>query len=314
MLRFAALCALFSAAYGQKPAPAFPRMQVIPLPDHQASFQRNGVEVARYYFSPTLKRPFLFPVIGPSGRPLTRMGHPHDPETHSHHNSVWIAHNDVNGVNFWEDRGLGHIVHQRIERFDDGPGAASCLTINDWLGPDQKPILTERRLITVQSLPNDELLILIDMQLEPQRADVIFGKTPFGLVGVRMAKTIGVNDGGGVIRNSEGAVDEPNILWKHAKWVDYSGPITPAAHEGITLMDHPSNANHPTGFHVRRDGWMGASLTVDAPRTVPKGEHLRLRYGLYVHGGALALPALNERWQQFTRDPLPDLVVRRKPN
>jgi hypothetical protein len=48
-----------------------PRMQAVPMPYHQASFQRDGVELARYHFGPALHRPFLFPVIGPSGRSLT---------------------------------------------------------------------------------------------------------------------------------------------------------------------------------------------------------------------------------------------------
>lgn len=84
-----------------------PRMQVIPMPYHQASFQRDGVEITRYHFGPGLHRPFLFPIIGQSGISLTRMGHPHDPESHSHHNSVWISHNDVDGISFWSDGGGG---------------------------------------------------------------------------------------------------------------------------------------------------------------------------------------------------------------
>src|SRR3989442_12790053 len=106
---------------GPKPVPV---MQAIPLAHDEVSFQRDGVEIARYVFGHDLNRPFVFPVIGPSGRSLTRMGHPHDPETHSHHNSVWISHRDVNGLNFWEDRGKARIVHKRIERLDDGMGSA----------------------------------------------------------------------------------------------------------------------------------------------------------------------------------------------
>src|SRR4051812_14818495 len=74
-----------------------PLMQVIPLPDAQASIRCDGEELTRDHFGPTLRRPFLYPVAGPSGRSLTRMGHPHDPEGHSHHNSVWAAHESVNG-------------------------------------------------------------------------------------------------------------------------------------------------------------------------------------------------------------------------
>jgi methane monooxygenase PmoA-like len=292
-----------------QPAPRpVPRIQAIPQPDYQVSFERDGREIVRYHFNPGLKRPFLFPVIGPSGRSLTRMGHPRDPEGHSHHNSVWISHHDVNGVSFWVDRdGAGRIVHQRTIRFEDGPDDASMLTMNAWVGPSGTVLLNERRLVTVQALPKDEFMLIIDLALEPQGRDVTFGKTPFGLIGVRMAKTIGVDDGGGVIRNSEGAVDEPDVLWKRARWVDYSGPITPASEEGITLMDHVSNPNHPTYFHVRRDGWMGCSLTFDAPRTVSRNKPLRLRYGLYVHSGMPTPGAIQARWEEFARTPVPDL-------
>ena len=50
-------------------------------------------------------------------------------------------------------------------------------------------------------------------------------------------------------------------------------------------MDHPADPNHPTVF-MCGDGWMGASLTFDGPRDRATKGSLRLRYGLYVHGGA----------------------------
>src|SRR5215213_9532272 len=83
--------------------PPVPRMQAIPQPHEEVSFQREGVEIARMHGARDLQRPFVFPLVGPSGRSLTRMGHPHDPVTHSHHNSVWFAHQSLNGLNFWED-------------------------------------------------------------------------------------------------------------------------------------------------------------------------------------------------------------------
>ncbi|MCX7887987.1 MAG: PmoA family protein, partial [Verrucomicrobiae bacterium] len=269
----------------------------VPQPYHQISFQRDGVEITRYHFGPELNRPFIFPVIGPLGRPLTRMGHPHDPEGHSHHNSVWISHHDVNGANFWADRTGVRIVHQRIEKLDDN----AVITSNAWLGKEGKPLLRERRRISVELLPNNEWVMILDLQLVAQEKEVTFGKTPFGLLGVRMAKSIGVRDGGGTIRNSEGGVNETNVLWKTARWVDYSGPITATATEGIMLMDHPSNPNHPTFFHVRDDGWMGASLTYDAPRTLAPGKPLQLRYGLYIHGGMPTPEQLQQRWLEFSR-------------
>ena len=54
-----------------------------------------------------------------------------------------------------------------------------------------------------------------------------------------------------------------------------SGPIAPEVIEGITLMDHPSNLNHPSVFHVRGDGWVAAlgRDTNAPPLCVQQGSH-----------------------------------------
>jgi hypothetical protein len=278
-----------------------PRLQVIPMPYNQASFQRDGVEIARYHFGPELNRPFMFPVIGPSGQSLTRMGHPHDPHSHSHHNSVWISHNDVNGVDFWSDGGKGKIRHKRIIKFEDMGENSLAITENEWVTTEGKVLLSEIRQVTVCLMEDSEWLLIIDMELRAADKAITLGKTPFGLIGVRMAKTIGVNDGGGTIRNSQGGVNEKEIFWKRAKWVDYCGPITNERIEGVTLFDHPDNPNFPTYFHVRNDGWMGASLTFDGSRTIEPGKPLRLRYGLYVHSDMKPKDAIEAKWAQFSR-------------
>lgn len=285
-----------------------PALQTVPQPYEQISFQREGVEIARYHYGPALRRPFVFPLIGPSGLSLTRMGHPHDPESHSHHNSVWISHNSVNGVSFWDDRAKGKIVHQRIEILEDD----SILSTNAWVDEStKKTLLSERRRTSIVLLDNSEYFLIIDLELSC-KDPVTLGKTPFGLVGVRVARSIGTNDGGGAIRNSDGKLNEKEVFWKPAKWVDYSGPITNKALEGLTLMDHPANPNHPTVFHVRGDGWMGASLTFDADRVIDPPKPLRLRYGVYVHAGAPSIEELDKRWKQFADLKLAEMEVRKK--
>jgi hypothetical protein len=290
-----------------------PLVQVIPLPEAQASLRRDGVELTRAYFGAGLRRPFLYPVIGPSGRSLTRMGHPHDPESHSHHNSVWAAHDSVNGESFWSDRGPGRVVHQRVVRLEDGDDRATLITVNGWLGKGDTLHMLERRSVSVQTQGGGQWLMTLDLQFEAPRQPVTLGTTPFGMVGVRMARTIGVNDGGGLIRNSEGNVNElgPNGAFrKRARWADYSGPITRDAAEGITLLDHPANPNHPTHFHVRGDGWMGASLTYEQPITLQPARLLRLRYGLYVHKGVPEAPALDAVWRDFAQSAITDLPTK----
>jgi hypothetical protein len=278
-----------------------PRMQAIPLPHAEIAFTRDGVELARYHFHPEDKRPFLYPIVGPSGISLTRMGHPHDPESHSHHNSVWIAHHDVNGISFWEDRTAPKIAHRRIIKFEDGDGAAFVEVENAWLDRDGKPVMREFRRVTVQTLAGKEWLLVFDLEFRPATEQpVTFGKTPFGVIGVRVAKTIGVHDGGGTITNSEGGLDEAGCFRKPARWCDYSGPVRNGVIEGVTLMDHPKNLNHPVPFHVRDDGWLGAALTLDAPHTIGPGERLRLKYALFIHGNAASAPKIEKLWDEFS--------------
>ncbi|MCX5646131.1 MAG: PmoA family protein, partial [Phycisphaerae bacterium] len=260
-----------------------PRLQIVPMAYDQASFQRDGVEITRYHFGAGLHRPFLFPVVGPAGHSLTRMGHPHDPESHSHHNSVWMSHVDVGGVDFWSDRGGGTVRHKRIVKYEDQGEKSYLIAENEWVDKDAKVLLNETRTVSVVLLDGKEWLLVIDSTFTAKDKPVTLGKTPFGFLSVRMAKTIGVNDGGGRIRNSEGGVNEKEVLWKQARWVDYSGPIENGKIEGITLFDHPGNPNHPSSFHVRNDGWMGASLNLEGPREIPPDKPLHLRYGLYIH-------------------------------
>ncbi|OHE79242.1 MAG: hypothetical protein A2107_06970 [Verrucomicrobia bacterium GWF2_62_7] len=315
-----------------------PDMQVLPLPYAQASFEHVGRELTRYHFGPDLRRPFWYPIIGPEGRSLTRMGKPDDPGQsltqaeqpkdpnkpenplgHSHQNSVWISHKDVNGVDFWRDGGpiAGQIVHQLGREgleYDDGPEASTMLSRNVWNDAQGKTVMFERRRSTVVPGEDGSWWLIIDVQFEaPPGGEVTLGKTPFGPIGVRMAKTIGVKDGGGRILNSSGQRSEKEAFRKPARWVDYSGPITRSQTAGITLMDHPANTRHPVPFHVRDDGWMGACLTLDEPLVIPSGKHLRLRYGLWVHPSVPDGPTIERRWQSFTKQPMASLEMKSPP-
>jgi Methane oxygenase PmoA len=285
-----------------------PRMQSIPLPDDRASLRRDGVELAAYEFGPGLRRPFLFPIVGPSGRSLTRIGHPHDPVSHSHHTSVWVGHFDVGGEDFWGDRNPARVVHRRVLRYDDGDDAAGLVALNDWVGAGGRVLMQERRGVSARPLDGGDWLLVLDLQFEAAENPVTLGATPFGPVGVRVAKSMGVLDGGGRIRNSEGDEGEQGprgAFRKHARWVDYSGPIAPGVAEGLTLLDHPSNPRHPPAFHVRADGWMGASPTLDGAIEIRPGAPLRLRYGLFVHGGVPEAEMIERRWRDFAAMKIP---------
>ena len=313
-MAFTTLIALLVAAPAQVELPAarpVPAMQVLPLPGGQASVERDGREISRYWFDAELRRPFLFPLIGPSGKSLTRMGHPRDPNGHSHHNSVWVTHHDVGGVAFWNDAASskGRIVHRRVVRYEDADDEALIEVVNAWQDEAGKVLLEEQRAMRFRPLERGQWLLVLDLTFTAPQAPVTLGKTNFGMLGVRMAKTIGVHDGGGTIRNSQGGVNEAGVHEKAARWCDYSGPITREAREGITLLDHPTNPNHPTVFHVRDDGWMGAALTFAGPRTIEPGTPLALRYGLWIHAGVPMAERIDEQFAEFAKiGPVPPVV------
>ncbi|MCS7239547.1 MAG: PmoA family protein, partial [Thermoguttaceae bacterium] len=255
-----------------------PRVEAIPLPYAQVSVTNEGNELIRYHFGADLPRPFWYPLIGPGGRSYTRMGHPHDPVGHGHHNSLWIAHADVGGVSFWADSDPGKVLHSRLELLEDGQDRASVITTSQWVDTRSgKVLMVDRRYWEVAPLDKGEWYLTIRLELSaPKGGNVTLGTTPFGLLGVRVAKTISVADGGGRILNSEGGLNEKGCFRLPARWVDYSGPVTPDRDGGITIMDHPENPSFPTPFHVRDDGWFCPAVTLKGPIKIEDGQTLRL--------------------------------------
>lgn len=310
------LATLTSAQVPHLPsAKPVPRMQAVPLPHHITSFQLDGRELIACHHDPADMRPFWHPVRTSHEPSLTRMGHPHDPHGHSHHNSVWISHNMLNGLDFWGDHAAaqGRITCVQLPReaYTEADDAASMRMVNHWISAaDGSVQLIESRRAEVRPLEGvRSWLMIVDLELTPPKGGrAEFGATGFGLIAVRMARSIGVHDGGGRILNSEGQVNEKAIFRLPARWCDYSGRLTrdEAGFAGITLMNHPMNPRHPTAFHVRDDGWMGCCLSLDEPVILEDGQKLRLRYGLWAHDGVSTQESSEKHWQIFTGLPVPE--------
>lgn len=306
-----------AAAPGQLPsAKAVPRVQAVPMPHHITSFQLDGREVTAMHHDPQDMRPFCHPIMASKNVSLTRMGHPHDPLGHSHHNSVWVTHNALNGLDFWGDRAKnqGRIVTKEVshEGYEDSDQFASMRMLNHWMSVEDGSLqLIEVRRTEIRPIDGPKSwFMIIDLEFSaPKGKNATFGATGFGLVAVRMAKSIGVHDGGGRILNSEGQLNETEIFRKPARWCDYSGRITndDDGFAGITLMNHPMNPHNPTAFHVRDDGWMGCCLSLDSSVEVSEDKKLRVRYGLWVHDGVPSQVLSESQWKAFTELPVVDL-------
>ena len=239
----------------------FPRVQAIPGIG-RASLCVDGVEPAGYEFAQGGTRPFIFPLIGPSGACLTRLGHP-NPIGHEHHKSIWFGHESVAGMNFWEDQPSRdvRIRHRCVRLYHDGHDWGGLVADLDWWAQGRSHLHHE--LILVMEPARDGGFALdLQSRLESSGGEpVALGKTNFGFLGVRVAKTMAEQFGTGRVTNAQGSVGEPAVMGQPSNWVDYSGPSTPGKIEGLCFMDHPSNPGHPVRWHVRADGWMGASLS-----------------------------------------------------
>ena len=281
----------------------FPRVQVIPEIG-RASLCIDGVERVGYDFGATAARPFLFPLIGPAGALLTRMGHP-DPLGHEHHKSVWFGHQNVAGINFWEERPSTDIQirHRRVRLYHDGHAWGGLVAELNWWAQGRSILLQELTIVVEPAHDGGFALDLQSRFESPDGNPVELGRTDFGFLGVRVAKTMSEEFGGGQLTDADGARGEAAIFGKPCRWVDYAGPSAPGKVEGICFMDHPSNPNSPARWHVRRDGWMGASFNHDSPNGVARDHPLALRYRLFVHAGHADRDNLAAAWEAFAQTP-----------
>lgn len=298
------------------PLAYFPRMQIRPQwpVDGVLHISDNGQLVTSYRVGPlaespsgaaaNLRRPFLYPVNGPDGISLTEFGKAHDATgSHRHHSSLWVAHHDVAGHDFWSDQG-GSILHREILLLEDGPVFCRLVVRTRWRD-GEADLLDEQRSITVYAAGDDEgRLMDFDLQFRPAGQEAVeFGQTTFGFLAVRVAPSMTPFDGGGEIRNARGQRNEQHVHLQRAEWLDQSGPILPDRWSGIALLDHPDNPNHPTLWHCRNDGWAGAAFCGERPWTVAADQPLRLQYRLVLHRGDAERGRVAEHWQAYAATP-----------
>ena len=283
--------------------------------DDGVEVQLDGQLFTRYVVKSGAK-PILWPVIGPTGSPVTR-GYPMDERLgpaekadHVHHRSLWFTHGDVNGHSFWHESGNNaNIVHREFVKVEGGKRGI-IVTRNDWLDPAGKKQCEDRRTLTFHTLGKSRC-IDFDVVLTAADAPVKFGDTKEGTFGVRVAGTMKVEaEQGGRIINSEGQTNR-DAWGKAAAWVDYHGPVKGKT-VGIAILNHPSSFRFPTYWHVRTYGLFAAnpfglhhfkgSNSVDGSHELKPGESFALRYRVIVHEGDEKQAGVAEAFSQYSQE------------
>ena len=228
-----------------------------------------------------LSRPNFFPVYSPSGRPVTT----NCAYRYNHHKSIFIGHAKVNGINFFHDNNhvrddLGDVLLQSHESSTTGSGI-ELKTKNDWTTKAGELFLKEDR--DISWTPGDQVHVLdISSSLVSQIGDIVFEKDNHSYIGIRVADSMDVEDGGRVV-NSRGQVNEEEAMGESADWLDYSGTVVDKP-VGVTLIPHP--ANPPSSFFVRNYGTILSNFAYSGPYTLKEGDTLLQRFRILVHEGS----------------------------
>ena len=291
-----------------------PRCQIVPLPNREVAIGIDGRERLRWHASDNAPRPFFFPFVGPSGLPLTRMGHPGAPN-HDHHRSIWFAHHKVLGIDFWGDNTDARIRQREWLCYEDGDDVCRMACKLGWYdGHNPNPLIDQVVIASISPDDGDGVFLEIQTEMRSIADTLELQQTNFGLFAVRVAAAISGAFGGGELTGADRQVGEKKLFGKPNRWIDYSGAIDDGVTEGITYFDHPSNLSYPSKWHVRTDGWMGASICRDKPVTLNKNEPTTWRYLLHGHSGLVNVRIANDVATSFNERPALRLQRSPKPH
>jgi len=285
----------------------------------------NDVPFTSYYYSNDWKKPFLWPVNSEGGVTVTR-GYPMEPEgtpkvaqDHPHHKSLWSAYGDVNGADCWAEGENSGFQHSGEVTFGSGDAYGWIHAKNSWEDKDHKHILTEEREYRFYDTPEKSRLLDVAVTFTADNGDVTFKDTKEGgIVSVRMRPELSYANG--VITNALGDQGEENLWGKPAAWGDYSGNMEGIGWRGLTVFDHPKNLRHPTSWHVRKYGLMGANCfgyshfkekeynkgllpAENGDYVIKAGSSLAFQYRVYVHTGDVKKAAVADRYVDYATPP-----------
>jgi len=295
--------------------------------DHVDFLIRRAL-AARFQFdsaSGNLAKPYLWPLLGPEGAPMTRAwpmkdSTPGGTTDHPYHKSVWFGHgkvipegtpsnaasNRVEGVDFWsEGAGHGRIVCTRVNHLQNLI-EAQC----QWRSADGRKILSEIQTIQLFDLGSARLFVL-NIHLLADAIPVTFGDTKEGSLAVRVNDAIREYAGLGKIENAEGERGEFSCWGRQSAWCDYSGPIQDKI-VGLAIFDDPEN-KYRACWHCRGYGLLAANPFGRSKSGFPEmrgrtdlvrlahGDQLKLRYGLLLHCGNAKDGKVAEYYDRFIK-------------
>lgn len=281
----------------------------------------DGKLFTEYHYQ-DVSRPFLYPIIGPTGANVTR-NYPMkevegEAKDHVHHRALYFAHGDINGIDFWAEtvhrsKVPGKTIHDEFLQLKSGK-VGVIKASNKLIAPDGKQMGTEIFAIRFHA-DGARKFIDFDVTIQASNGELVMGDTKEGTMAIRLASTMRVravdkSPGKGQIVTSEGVVGK-DAWGARAAWVDYYGPVKGKT-VGVAIFDHPDNLRHPTWWHVRDYGLFAANpfgkryferlKDVTAGNyTIPNGNSLTQKYRFYFHKGDTESAKVGAAYGEWTK-------------
>jgi hypothetical protein len=253
----------------------------------------GGRIVAGYSVGPW--RSYIYPVLTPSGLPLTE----ESPVDHPHHNSIWLGQDELDGYNLWLTKpGSGRVVGD-VSYEVEGRTAVfreSC----KWLSPEGEALLVEQRVTRISPSFNGETSNVIDIDSRRTVAGtrpVRLGQTKEAGLGMRILQQLDGEDDG-TVEDAMGRRGEAATFDQEADWVGYWGTMA-GKRLGLALLPHPENPKHP--WFTRDYGILVWNHVRLKPTELLPGEELRLRFRLLAHDGDPREAEISRRYAEYAR-------------
>jgi sugar phosphate isomerase/epimerase len=281
--------------------------------DNKLRVTINGKLFTEYNYQ-DVPKPYFYPVIGPTGAPVTRNWpmkdiNPDEAKDHVHQKSLWFTHGEINGVDFWgEGANSGKVVQDKFLKVSSGPDMGEIVSTDKYVAKDGKVVCTDTRTHKFYNTPDGRIMDF-EITIHASNGQVTMGDTKEGSMAIRLAPTMRLKGkvGKGHIINSAGDTDD-GTWGKRAEWCDYYGPVDGQT-VGVAIFDHPDNPRHPTWWHVRDYGLFAANpfgvhYFENKPEgtgnlVIPAGQSVTFKYRFYFHKGDQIQGKVAEHYREY---------------
>ena len=298
-------------------------VEVVRETDGKINILINKKPFTSFLFPDTMEKPVLYPVHAANGTVVTRgfplNPSPDDPTDHPHHIGIWFTHENVNGLDFWnnsyaipeEKKHLyGWIKTDNILEMSGGKKGVLAYHAN-WTNQANDILLEETTRFEFSGSENERIIDRVTTL--KANTQVLLKDAKDGVLGIRAAhalqtpsreeKTFTDDKGNATIVpadtiangnyiTSEGKVGDS--AWStRAAWCKMFGKMGKDS-ISISIIDHPSNLNYPTYWHARGYGLFAANPlgeaiftngTKQTNKSLQKGESITFRYRIIIQNG-----------------------------